>query len=346
MTTAAKHRPSLDNLFTRLRALDKKLVTSNAKKQLLPEWWEPGLKKSPSAAQQAIISIARTLNLEMSSVLDPAQELRLKDFSCQYKKSKNTRDADLAVATSIIHSAATTAIEAIRSDFRPLPPASELRKMLLDDSHPWVDFELLIEVCWKHGIPVLHMPSLPVSKKMDAVVVDVNGRPAIALTKNQQQSSWLLFHLAHEMGHVSLGHLQPGQTLIDEKISEDEVGSDVQEQEADLYALELLTGSSTRRYMSDRGMKPQQLADEARRLGTESMVAPGHIVLNWAFAMHRSSTNSSRAIWGTANTALKHLYPKPNWRNRLHKLIEDNLDDEKVTESDIDNLFRLTGVDC
>lgn len=346
MTTLAQHHPSLDNFFSRLRALDAKLANASGRRQLLPAWWKSSLKESPSAVQQAIIGMSRALNLELKSVLDPSQELRLKDFNCQYKKSKNTSDDELAVATSIIHSAATTAVMAMKVDFVPLPAASEIRNKILSADNPWIDFESLVEICWKHGIPVLHMPTLPVSKKMDAVVVDVDGRPAIALTKNQSQSSWLLFHLAHEIGHIACGHLQPGETLIDEKINESEEGADEQESEADAYALELLTGSADRCYYSRGRMTANNLAMQARKIGREQQVSPGHIVLNWAFEMAKGkSPKQAGPTWGVAGAALNALYPAPNWKELLHQKIEDNLDDEEVTESDIDYLFKLTGMD-
>lgn len=332
---------SLKNFFDRLKKLDSKLVTTKSKKQLLPDWWTTSLNKSPSAVQQAIVSMSRMLNLELTTVLDPLQELKLRNVTCQYKKSKGTEVNDLAVATSIIHGLAMTAAAAMTKDYHPLPSALELRNKILGNAEPWVSFETLINICWDYGIPVLHIPALPSSKKMDAVVVDVDGRPVIALTSNKAQSSWLLFHLAHEVGHIAKGHLKRGETLIDEKFNEQEQGGDLQEIEADEYALELLTGDSEKQYYSRGHMTAENLAQQVKNISKEQNVDPGHIVLNWAFKM---SISGSTVYWAIAQSTLNSLYPTPSWRELLHQKMDEHFDEDSVSDSEFDYLFRLTGV--
>ncbi|MBY6096165.1 hypothetical protein [Ferrimonas balearica] len=342
MTIKAKKHP-LDNFFQRLGALDPKLAKPAGKRQLLPEWWDPSLKSSSSAVQQAIVGMSRLLNLDLASVLDPTQELRQKEVMCQYKRSKRAANDDLAVATSMVHGIAQTAIRAIEKDYTPLPNAAELRAQILSGTDKWVSFEALVEICWMHGIPVLYIPVLPVSKKMDAVVVDIDGRPAIALTSKKAHASWLVFHLAHEMGHIAEGHLEPGETLVDETISEQEEGADDNERAADKYALELITGDAERQYYSTRRMDGQTLAAQASTIGLEHNVDPGHIVLNWAHGMANSVT--SRVAWATAQSALKTLYPNADWIALLHRKMEEALDESRVGESEFDYLYKLTGLE-
>ena len=76
---------------------------------------------------------------------------------------------------------------------------------------------------------------------MDAVVMDVNGRPVIALTKNHKHESDLSFLLAHEMGHIFHNHLEQGQILVDTRVDESINERDEQENQANVFAIELLT---------------------------------------------------------------------------------------------------------
>lgn len=171
----------------------------------------------------------------------------------------------------------------------PLPSASDFRSEILGSTNAgWVDFSLLAAHLWNRGIPVVHLPNLPVKAKgMDGLVTRVEGRPVIVLNRDQPRSDWMLFVLAHECGHVGRGHLpeEDGTAFVDNDIAEEstESGSTADEEaEANEYAQALLVESGGLLGFNSRIPTAEQFADLAIRFGREHRVSPGHIVLNAA----------------------------------------------------------------
>ncbi|ELB2787680.1 ImmA/IrrE family metallo-endopeptidase [Vibrio alginolyticus] len=320
----------MQNFIARLRRLDSKLT------KVTPYWWDNSLAKSPGASQQAVLSMAKYLNLDIKSVLDSQAELKFKDMSCCYRKAGNKAINDLLVATGLVYSASRTAAKMVKHSYTNFSDASVIRRQILESGKPYVDLRSLVDYCWKHGVPVLFLPNLPASKKMDAVVQEVNGRPVIAITKKHKHESMLLFLLAHEMGHVFCGHLESGQVIIDESVREsDEV--DQQESEANDFALSLLTGKSDTRFHSGGvRLTGQQLAEIAELTGKEKHIDPGHIALNWAYTTQN---------WGVAYNALNILYPKLTWQDDLKEMFLENVDQFEVDEDELDYLFNLMKIE-
>lgn len=320
----------MQNFLARLRKLDTKLT------KVAPYWWDSSLAKSPGASQQAILSMAKYLNLDIKSVLDSHAELRFKDVSCCYRKAGNKAINDLSVATGLVYSASRTAEKMVKNSFTNFSEASVIRKQILESGKQNVDLRSLVEYCWEHGVPVLFLPDLPASKKMDAVVQEVNGRPVIAITKKHKHESMLLFLLAHEMGHVFCGHLESGQVIIDESVRESEE-IDQQESEANDFALSLLTGKSDTRFHSG-GVRfnGTQLAKVAELTGKEKQIDPGHIALNWAHTTQN---------WAVAYNALNVLYPTLTWQDDLKEMFLANIDQFEVDEDELDYLFNLMKIE-
>jgi hypothetical protein len=83
-----------------------------------------------------------------------------------------------------------------------------------------------------------------------------------------------------------LGHVAPGEILVDEELSEDSYVSkdnDLDERAADMFAIELLNGRQNATYtVSDNQLNFRELADTAYRYGKAHQIDPGHIVLNFA----------------------------------------------------------------
>src|SRR5262249_3747340 len=142
----------------------------------------------------------------------------------------------------------------------------------------------LIDYCWSLGIPVIHLSSFPNAKRPDGLCASVKGRPVIVLCKKVMRSAWLLFILAHELGHVALGHIEDDGVLIDESMSDNV--KDKEEDDANAFAIELLTGNADERFSSSgRWPNATQLAEVALETGTRLRIDPGHIVLNYAHTM-------------------------------------------------------------
>lgn len=325
---------SIEQLSQRLMACDSTL--GREVKNYLPYWWSNELANSPGAIQQALISIAKFTSLDIKSVLNTHEPLRFKDSICCYKHANNKEQHDLAAATAIVQSLATTVAGITVNEYAQFKDAQSIRSDFLNQDKPWVDFKSLVDYCWKHGVPVLYFPELPVSKKMDAVVVDVNGRPVISLTKKHKHESELLFLIAHEMGHIFHQHLDRGQTLVDMGVNEPNE-RDEQENQANAFAIELLTGSEDTQFHSNGiRLKADTLAQAAQANSIEMKVDPGHIVLNWG---HTTKN------WGSAKGALNILYPTPDWEDHIKSKLLENIDEDEANEDQLDYLYKLMNIE-
>ena len=327
--------PPIKEFSKRLSHLDSKLAREI--KNYLPYWWDDELANSSGAIQQLLISLAKFTNLDIKTVLNTHSSLNFKNATCCYKHANNKQQSDLTAATALVQSLANTVADITVNEYNPFQEIESIRNNFFEASKPWVDFKSLVRYCWKHGVPVLYFPELPVLKKMDAVVMDVNGRPVIALTKKHKHESELLFLLAHEMGHIFHGHLEQGQILIDTKVNESINERDEQENQANAFAIELLTGTKEPNcYLSKKWLKGDTLAKISKRKSKEIKVDPGHIALNWAHTNNR---------WGVGMSALNFLYSIPDWEDYIKQELCNNIDEDEANEDQLDYLYKLMNIE-
>ncbi len=253
-----------------LRAKDAFLV--------LPEWWRDAVHH-PSGVFEIRGFVAKYFGLEIGP--DGRLRQRLMPHAC-FKTRTGTDVSEIAstraMATAVARVVASITLPQWKGG---LSAAAALRAIALaEGSTPWVGLDDLLRVCWSNGVPVIYLPSLPVTKpKMDGMVTFCGGRPVILVTKKSSAPAWILFVLAHEMGHIALRHLAPsdGGAIVDEKVSEDDGGLDDQERAANAYALHLLTGDGPGAFRLTRLMKPETLAESAIKFGTAQGIDPGHL---------------------------------------------------------------------
>ena len=144
--------------------------------------------------------------------------------------------------------------------------------------------------------------------------------------------------LAHELGHIACRHLEPkeGNALVDEKISEESDFDDAQENEANKYAIELLSGG--RKLKLSAWGKADFTATAAVVYGKENKIDPGHVILNAA----NHSKFSGKSPWPLANIALKKLYNEDQKASiLLKKYIFKNINQDKLTNNNIDFLEKM-----
>lgn len=267
-------------------ALGKQGLTRQKLAHILPEWWSPEIEATPSGAQQAKLYLAKALSLRIRPISETPPRIEF-DLPAEkrFKRSAKTTDADIEVAVALAKSASRIAISALdRACVPPPPSAAGIRAHILSQGNDWVGLSQLLEYCWSCGIPVLHLATpLLGKKKMDGIAMSIKGRPSVVLS-NKRVSGFLLFHLAHELGHIALGHVSANGAIVDDEIKKDDVsvGRDPQEIEADRFAIELLTGNADGRLALQGMMKAPRLAELAIRYGREHHIDPTHIVLNCA----------------------------------------------------------------
>lgn len=125
----------------------------------------------------------------------------------------------------------------------PIPDAAAARAQMVEPSGQ-VTLASMVEWMWDHGLPVI-----PLHGKggFCAAVLAVGGDPAVIVKETRDHTSYWMFDLAHELGHIALGHVHDEGLVDVDALNPAEVApGDNQEQAANEYALELLLGDADR----------------------------------------------------------------------------------------------------
>jgi hypothetical protein len=181
-----------------------------------------------------------------------------------------------------------------------------------------------VELCWEVGIFVIHLAHVPRSSKcFDGMAAFCESRPVIVLGSKRDSPSWLVFHLAHELGHVISGHVRPGSPPVTDGDLKSKVGDDRQEKEADQFACEVLTGFKQPR-IDDLKLSGSKLARKARQVGPSQGVDPG------VFALIYGRSNDR---WAAAQKALNLLGAGAGAHRIIYEQLGKRLADLDVPES-------------
>ena len=314
----------MQTLYAKLHTLG---FTKPIVKKLLPEWWEDDIANTPAGFQEASLILSKYLSIRYSSLLGDAEPTFIFPKH-KFKHARNVEENDLTKAVALSALAARLTLEAYELDSPNLIElsAKSIREILLARNVPWIDFNILLDYCWQIGIPVIFIENLP-SPKMHGLALQLNGRPVIILTKKNKYG-YLVFHLAHELGHIILGHVTDQEWAVDQVITEG--NDDDHEVAANKFALEILTGKSDSAYRSQFRLYPNDLARSALQVGRENKVDPLHIVLNYGH------TNNCMPIANKACQALvkalgvKETDPEIAKSTFMQYVDVDSLDDEKA----------------
>jgi Zn-dependent peptidase ImmA (M78 family) len=200
-----------------------------------------------------------------------------------------------------------------------------LREQILR-SADCVSLPSLLAWCAQAGIPVLYVHKLP-GKKMTGMVVRDADRFAVVLSRKGTPSH-LLFHLAHELGHIGHGHLKGNGFVVDEKIGDADRG-DADEKEADAYAIRLINGKSVSYSASGTIRSGAALYRAALAVAQQERIDVGHIVLNYG--------NAQKAH-ALATQALKHIAGVPDGGTLVNTHFWQTSDTEAVSEDQLEFL--------
>ena len=312
-------------------------------RRLLPEWWDPQVEKAPSGASELAMLLGRRLSLDVVALMNGQLSPKGAMASVAFKHRAGLDPHSLAAASAIASSLAQTVLAALPSGSRRLPSrARELSEAATNGGRHMLGFDSLLTLCWDHGIPVIPLPNLPVGvRKMDGAALQIGERPVIVLAKKKSSRAWLSFILAHEIGHIALGHLTPGSIIVDISLQEgatyatDDQG-DRQEAEADAFALEAMGGEAVEAEVAQWAaqLAPVELAVKARTAAKTHNVEPGHFILRHAF-IHRR--------WPDAVTALRFISEDLNPEASLLQEFEKRLDMSAVSDDMQDLVSQITG---
>lgn len=258
-------------------------ITTTFARKVLPEWWDIAVASTPSGLQQTHMYLARGLNLDLTSLVSPAEPLKFLGAQRKFKLNKNVEEQDVSISAHYATAIAKIALKACRATQMSVPnDPVELRSSILQN-HKCVSLEALLAWCNKASIPVLHIDKLP-GKKMTGLVVREGNKFAIVLSKKATPSHHV-FHLAHELGHIARGHLSGDGFVADQNIGGPDNG-DADEKEADAYAIRLLNGRSVEYRASFSIKSGKALYSAALVKAEQEKIDVGHIILNYGFAQN------------------------------------------------------------
>ena len=214
--------------------------------------------------------------------------------------------------------------------------AASLRRAILR-TRPFVDLRSVLTVCWGLGVPVVFLRTFPLEKHgMHAMVVRNGGRYAILLGRNARYPAPVAFTLAHELGHVFLGHLLDAAALVDVGDPANRKATDSVERDADEFGLELLTSSTL------PSIEPSLSTFNAPTLATASLSAAEHYQIEpGTIAL---IVGHAKGMWPVAMAALDFIYdePRPVWRE-VNSIADTQLDFSEIAGDAADYLKRVMG---
>lgn len=262
-----------------------------------------------------------------------------------FKRTRVDAPLDLTGSSLVASSLAQAIVGALDRPYRALPADPQaMYELIANRSASAVDFDGLLKLSWDHGIPVVPLVNLPVGmRKMDGAALMVGTRPVIVLSRRNDSKSWLSFILGHEIAHIALGHLKPNSAIIDVALAKEstyaaESSSDLEEAQADAFSLALLGGDSAEATQSQwsENVDAISLAVQARDAAKRLRIAPGHLVLRYAFRTRR---------WPEAANALRFLSEDFDAKAATAKALAEHLDGDAVADDLKDLITQTTGVD-
>jgi hypothetical protein len=314
----------MQDLYIRLRKIG--FDPAFLRRAVLPDWWEDSLASVAANRALAEAAIARHLGLEISVLRDARAVLTAPTLaSARLKKNKNIPQAQAAPAMWVAQHAAELAATNLKDvpRFTGRLTATEARKAVLI-SHRQVDLAALVDFCWASGIAVIHVKNLPrLSQKIDGMALFCGASPVIVLASIKDSPPWLAFHLAHELGHILLGHVRQGLgPWVDGSI--DSSTDDQHEQAADEYACEILTGQKCPGFKPSFGMTAPKLAAAVQIYGEKHGIAPGVVTLFYGRSAQR---------WGAAQLALQKLGENEGAQEIISRALAAYLDSSGLSAS-------------
>ena len=306
-----------------------------------PEWWSEQADASDSAKTELRFSIARKLGLDPRTLLHDQAPGWIWEDTARFKSFRgDVRGHQPAISSfgMALGRILLGATEDVGVELLDHMGAAQLRAWTLR-SRPMVGLLELVQLAWGLGIPVIHLRAYPLSaKQMSAMSVCLNGRFVIFLAKDSQYPAPSAFHLAHELGHIFLGHLAPGQSIVDMGglgDPEDEAADD-EEQQADAFAMELLTGDpELRLHIEGEGRAARRLAEQALAVQQKHRIEAGVVALSYGFQTDN---------WSTAVASLAHIYeqPFPVWQ-AVNRIAERNIQWSELEDESESYLRAIMG---
>lgn len=184
--------------------------------------------------------------------------------------------------------------------------ANAVRQAILKGDDRQITLEDLLHFCWNAGVVVVPMAAGP---GFQAVAWYVGERPVVVLRLTRNYAAQWLFTLAHEIGHLVLGHVKSNSGVVD--VDEPgRVAGDEDEDEANEFAKDVLAPESENLFEEIRRQMPASLAEQKRAfkgtmvtVATKAKIDPALFGFLAAYAMRDIAEDTDR--WGSATNIAK-----------------------------------------
>lgn len=302
-----------------------------------PQWWSDDAASSLSATAELTFTVARRLGLAPRALLDGEARFVWRDET-KFKHLKTTASDQDAALSSFGTAVARALLAGVPHVGEHRYSAMQLREAILG-SGSLVNINELLVVAWGFGVPVIQMRLAPLSqKRMHAMTAAIHGRCAILLAREASYLAPVTFTVAHELGHLMLGHLDHGESIVDieNPLESAELGDD-EEVAADQYALELLTGTPSPAIVTTlETFSATELAAAVRHQGPQLGIDPGVLAM---------CVGHSTKAWAKAYGALKIIPPgERNVSADINQLAESQIRWHQITDDSQDYLRIVMGI--
>jgi hypothetical protein len=284
-------------------------------------------------------SLSRKLGIDPRSLFNEGEPNFIWKDEATFKNLTSETAGERAAICSFGISVSRILIEATKESQHTIVNVGtiELRNSIISNKQ-FVGLRDLIALCWSVGIPIIHLRVFPLAAKhMCAMSVHLRGRYAILLSKDAVYPASIAFYLAHELGHIALGHIKDGAAVVDlaDPLESKNVNDD-DERAADRYALELLTGMPEPKIDSlTRHFIAKQLAENVLKTGPEIRIEPGTLALCYGY---------TTGNWAKVHAAMRSIYarPKPVWEE-VNGIAEAQIEWQAISDDLASYLHAVLG---
>ena len=318
------------------RELQQAGIANAAVNAVWPEWWSAEAESSLSATAELTYTVARRLGLSPQSLFDGSPRFLWYDTT-KFKNLGGTTPEEQAILASFGTAVGRCAISATPPAAFPLiSDAQTARNTILSEAR-FVGLTELLIFCWQTGIPVIQLRVFPLQqKRMQAMTVKVKGRYAILLGYESEYYSRMAYILAHEIGHILLGHLEQDESLLDMDDPLTAENLDAEEVEAGRAAFVLLTGRDDPQVLANiQSYKATQVAQAATEAGNRERIDPGILALclGYATGNWKETFGALKMIGGGAQPV----------GDQINKLAGNQFDWNALSYANRDYLARVIG---
>lgn len=271
------------DIYRRLSALG--IDAPFIRDRILPEWWSDSEASVPATRAMAEFAISRFLGIPIAALRDRTATLSLPALGPARLKLRKDVTRKKVVAGLALAQRTAHLIVALLQSRRTEQQLPAFARVKVADVRNWirsrgrrVTLAALLDFAWAHGVVVLHLPGMPRGNRtFDGMACFVGNVPVVVLASARQGPPWIAFHLAHELGHLMLAHTTPGgESIVDAGL--EGKSTDPQEREADNFAMQVLTGTTSPPVPS-KSLKAPRLVSWAREVGDRTDIDPGTLSL-------------------------------------------------------------------